>query len=59
MEDAEWCSVYGYETPPLDHACSIAVCFNPHRDGQELKGTLEERLATAEAMRKELRDGNS
>lgn len=59
LQDEQWCSVYGYETPPVEHACSIGVCFNPYRDGMELRGTLEERLTRAEALRKEIRDDNS
>jgi hypothetical protein len=53
-DDREWCSIYGYEAPP-EHCCRVAVCFNPYRDGQELKGTLEERFAQAKETILELR----
>jgi hypothetical protein len=53
-DDAEWCSIYGYDIPP-DHACSVAVCYNPYRDGQELKGTLDERIALAKSTVQEIR----
>lgn len=54
VDDREWCTIHGYEIP-REHACRVGVCYNPHRDGQELKGTLEERFAPAKETIIELR----
>lgn len=48
-----WCSIHGYDTPD-GHICTVAICYNPYRDGQVLQGTLEDRLAKASAKEKEL-----
>lgn len=54
---SQWCSIYGYDIPD-DHACSIAICYNPYRDGQELRGTLEERKQAAIELAKTLAQVN-
>lgn len=50
----QWCSIYGYEWPK-EHICTVAICYNPYRDDQELRGTLAERIEKAEETRWELR----
>ena len=43
-DDDEWCSIYGYQIPEA-HVCSVGACYNPYRDGQILRGTIDERIA--------------